>query len=133
MHPTLNKWLEELEEEIDICTSKEIKEEAQSNMVSFGFTKKLLKEWGIESVNEFLNHCASLYTRKSSGFDMVFYSWFDEQAGQIRISAVSQSHGRLPFSCELNSTDLNQVVNGVYSENSGLFTRGVLDIWRQNI
>ncbi|QYJ93554.1 MULTISPECIES: hypothetical protein [Shewanella] len=133
IHTTCNKWLEELEEEAKICVSDEINEEAQSNMVSFGFNQELLKELGRESAEEFLTGCADLYQRKSRDLNMIFYAWFEEQAGQIRISAVSQSHGKLPFSCKLNLTDLSQVVNGIYSENSGLYTKGTLDVWCQNI
>ena len=133
MHTTLSKWLEELEEETKIFVSDEINEEAQSNMVSFDFSEDLLNEWGKESVTEFLYACANLYGRRSGEKKIVFYSWFDEQAGQIRISAVSQTHDKLPFSCKLNSVSLSQVVNGFYSGDSGLFTNGALDVWCQNI
>ncbi|TQV65575.1 hypothetical protein FKG94_28535 [Exilibacterium tricleocarpae] len=133
MHTTLNKWLEELEEETEMTVSEDINEEARSNMVSFGFNEGLLKEWGKESVQEFLIGCADLYQRKSRDLKMVFYSWFDEQAGQIRISAISQAHNKLPFACELNLTNLSQVVNGIYSEGSGLYTKGALDVWCKNI
>lgn len=133
MHATLNNWLEELEEEIEIVSPEDINVEARSNRVSFDFDEGLLTEWGRESVQEFLNSCANLYQRKSRGMKLIFYSWFDEQAGQIRISAVSQAYNKLPFACGLNSTDLSQVVNGIYSGDSGLYSKGVLDVWCKNI
>ncbi|GGZ11338.1 hypothetical protein [Shewanella fodinae] len=133
MHATLEKWLEELEEETVILASDEINEEARCNMVSFGFNDELLQEWGKDSVNEFLRGCAALYQRKNGGLNMVFYSWFDEQAGQIRISAVSQAHGKLPFACKLKLSELTQVVEGIFSNNSGVYTKGALDVWCQNI
>ena len=133
MHSTLNKWLEELEEEISIVASNEIDEEANGNMVTYGFNRDSLEDWEKESVVDFLAGCAEVYRTKSSGIAMVFYSWFDEQAGQIRISSVSQAHKKLPFGCKLNSTDLSQVVNGLFVEDSGLYTKGVLDVWCQNI
>ena len=132
MHPTLSKWLEELEE-TKISTSEQINEEARANMVSFGFNASLLQEWGKESLTKFLLGCANLYQRKSNNLKMVFYSWFDEQAGQIRMSAVSQVHSKLPFFCKLNSVNLSQMVNSIFSNDSGLFTKGVLDVWCQNI
>lgn len=132
MHPTLNKWLEELEE-ITIRASDQISDEARENMVSFGFNKGLLQQWGKDSLTEFLLGCVNLYKRKSSNLNMVFYSWFDEQSCQIRISAVSQVHGKLPFSCKLNLTSLSAVVNGIYSDESGLYTKGALDVWWENI
>ena len=100
---------------------------------SFGFNHDLLKEWGKESVNKFIKGCADLYSKKSNELAMVFYAWYDEQAGQIRISAVSQIHGKLPFKCKLNDAKLCEVVNGLYAEDSGRFTKGELDVWQQNI
>jgi len=132
MHSTLEKWLAELEETV-ILVSDEINEEARCNMVSFGCNEDLLQEWGKESVNKFIHGCASLYQRKSSGLNMVFYSWFDEPAGQIRIAAVSQKHGKLPFSCKLKLAELTQVVEGIFSNNSGVYVKGALDVWCQNI
>ncbi len=133
MHSTLKTWLKEVEEETIIVTSKEINEEAKGNMVTFGFNSSLLTEWGCDSVTDFINACAELYSKKSSNISMVFYSWFDEQAGQVRISAVSQAHGKLPFKCKLNSVNLSDFVNGIYAGNSGLFTNGELDVWQKDI
>ena len=133
MHSTLNKWLAELEEETVIVTSKDINEEAHGNMVTFGFNQNLLQEWGKESVSNFIKGCADLYSKKSNGLAMVFYSWFDEQASQIRISAVSQSHSKLPFKCKFNYAKLSELVNGIYDEDSGLFTKGELDVWQKSI
>ncbi|MCQ3829154.1 hypothetical protein HXX02_06830 [Microbulbifer elongatus] len=73
----------ELEAEVDIVSSDEIDEEARSNMVSIGFSKASIDEWGEESVLEFLKGCADLYERKICDLNMVFYSWLDESAGQI--------------------------------------------------
>lgn len=132
MHNTLKTWLDELEE-LDITTSTGINEEAQANMVTFGFSDSALKEWGKASVYEFIASCAKLYEKKSKNLNMVFYAWLDELAGQIRLSAVSQCHNALPFGCKLNRTDLNHVVEGIYAGESGLHTTGVLDIWIHNI
>jgi len=133
MHSTLNKWLEELEEETAIVTSNEINEEANGNMVTFDFNHDSLEDWDKDSIVDFLAGCAEVYRTKSDGIAMVFYSWFDEQAGQIRISSVRQAHKKLPFGCKLNSTDLSQVVKGLFNEDSGLYTNGALDVWCQNI
>ncbi|WP_105167825.1 hypothetical protein [Pseudoalteromonas sp. T1lg23B] len=133
MHSTLNNWVQELESETEIVSSEEINEEANSNMVSFGFNDTVLNDWGKDSVQEFIESCAELYERKSMGISMVFYSWFDEMAGQIRISAVSQTHGKLPFRCKVNPVKLSEIVNGIYSDDSGLYTRGELDVWCKNI
>lgn len=133
MHSTLNSWLEELEVETQIVTSEKIDDEANGNMVSFGFNADLLNEWGKDSIHDFLISCSMLYGRKGSDLKMIFYSWFDEQAGQIRISSVRESHGRLPFGCKTNSVNLNELVSGFYSDDSGLYSKGELDVWQKSI
>ena len=133
MHKTLKNWLLELEKETVIVSSSDINQEANENMVTFGFSQELLKEWEKEAVVEFLTSCKNIYNAKNRELSMVFYSWFDEQSNQIRISAVSQEHGKLPFECKLNSVNLNEVVLGIYTEDSGLFSRGVLDVYQQSI
>ena len=49
MHSTLNKWLEELDQETTIVVSSKINEEANGNMVTFGFNQDLLEGWGNDS------------------------------------------------------------------------------------
>lgn len=132
MHNMLRQWLIELEEMVLLC-AEDIHQEAKQNMVSFDFNQNLLIEWSEDSVIELISECANLYYRKSGISEMLFYAWFDEQAGQIRISAVSQSHEKLPFICKLNQVTLNELVNGVYADDSGLYTKGKLDIWQQKI
>lgn len=132
MHNTLRRWLTELEDMVVTC-AEDIHQEADQNMVSFSFDQNLLVEWSEDSVREFIGECANLYHRKSGVSEMLFYAWFDEQAGQIRISAVSQSHKKLPFRCELNQVTLNELVNGIYADDSGLYAKGKLDVWQQNI
>ena len=133
MHSTLKRWLAELEDEIEVISSEEITEEARTNMVTFGFNEELLNEWGKSSVIEFIEGCADLYKRKSPAIDMVFYSWLDQESGQFRICAASQNHGKLPFRCSFSFVDLSKVVDGIYSFDSGLFTKGYLDVWQKNI
>lgn len=132
MHNTLRRWLVELEETVVIC-AEDIHQEAEQNMVSFGFNQNLLIEWSEGSIIEFVGECDNLYHRKSGTSEMLFYAWFDEQAAQIRISAVSQSHKKLPFRCELNQVTLNELVNGIHTDDSGLYTKGKLDIWQQKV
>lgn len=133
MHNTLKKWLAELEEETVITYSEDINKEANQNMVSFGFNQGLLVEWGKDSVIEFITECSYLYSRKTDNSEMVFYAWFDEQIGKIRISAVSQHHKKLPFGCELNRVTLSEMVDGIYSDSFGLYAKYKLDIWQKII
>ena len=41
---------------------------------------------------------------------MIFYCWHDDQAGQLRFSMVSASHGFLPFGCQLEGVEELRVV-----------------------
>lgn len=133
MHSTLKQWLEELEDEVEVVSSEDINEEARANLVTFGFNEELLNEWGKISVVEFIEGCSNLYGRKSPRSSMVFYAWLDQEAGQFRICAASRAHGKLPFKCSLSFVDLNEVVDSIYSFDSGLFTNGNLHVWKKNI
>lgn len=130
MHSTLNEWLTELEDEIELITSDDINVEANSNMVTFGVNESIFKDWGESSVIAFLSGCADLYQAKSQGINMVFYSWYDDMSGQLRISAVSQKHESLPFRCKLNTVCLDKLVGGICSETDN---EGNLDVWRRSI
>lgn len=133
MHNTLNNWLEALEKNTSLITSNDINEEAHNNMACFFFSPDMLSNGDKDSVLDFIAGCSEVYRIKKSGEAMVFYAWFDHQAGQIRISAVRSVHNKLPFGCHLNSTDLSQVVNELFNDDSSLYTKGVLNIWCQNI
>lgn len=133
MHRTLSNWIKELEEETEITTSNVVNDEARLNMVSFGITENQLNEWGRESVNEFLKNCSNIYRQKSKEKKLIFYAWLDEQASQIRISAVSEIHNKPPFGCPLNAISLDQFIKNLFENKSGLYTKGVLDVWCKNI
>ncbi|MBM7073113.1 hypothetical protein JQC92_13930 [Shewanella sp. 202IG2-18] len=90
MHHQLNQWLKELDEEVTVISSNDINEEASANMLSFGCSEDSLKEWGKESLCEFLEACSEIYSSKSNDLQMILYVWLDEMAGQFRISAVSE-------------------------------------------
>lgn len=42
---------------------------------------------------------------------MIFYTWFDEQASQLRFSLISDLHEKLPFRSEIIWTDLPTLIN----------------------
>jgi len=47
---------------------------------------------------------------------MIFYCWHDRQARQLRFSLVSSAHGRLPFACEIEVTDMAGVVGSIVQD-----------------
>jgi len=134
MHSTLQKWLNELEEETLIVQSSEINEEARGNMVLFGVPKNCLNEWGQDSLIEFIVGCRDLYRTKCGNTSMQFYSWYDQQSGHLRISAVSTTHNRLPFGCAVVKCELHEIVKGLFADNSRLFSeKGELNVWQSGI
>jgi hypothetical protein len=133
MHSTLSQWLKELEVEIKLVHSKDINEEANSNLVGFGINGSLFQEWGNDSIETFLRKCAELYNSKNDKAPMIFYSWFDEMAGQIRISAVSESHGKLPFRCNIAIVELSKMIEHISAEISDVAELNTLKVWQSGI
>lgn len=134
IHHTLKTWLAELEHEVRLLHSTDLKDEAQKNLVTFGVSACALDEWGEESILNFISGCKSLYASKTNGTSMQFYSWFDEQASQLRVSAVSSCHGKLPFGCELSLCTLAEIVNCLYTHDSGLYDKEHrLKVWCSDI
>jgi hypothetical protein len=59
-----------------------------------------------------------------------FYSWYDAQSGQLRVSAIADDLCRLPFKCRYSITsDHLDVVEDVFSEISSLYKTGLLLVY----
>ena len=133
MHLTFIKYIEELNADFSLLQSVEVSEEAGENMYTFGVSEELLQEWGIDSVAAFLTEVSNLYAALCKS-QMLFYSWFDEMASQIRLSAISIQHGKLPFGCDIELCELEQLVAGIFAGNSGLFIEpNKLLVWQKQI
>lgn len=117
---TLQTWLDELDDEVVLLHSSNLNSEANHNIVTFGISEDNLREWGLESINNFILACRDMYATRTNSIPMQFYCWFDQQAGQLRISAVSSEHNKLPFGCQLNVCDLSEVMQGFLNNNNGL-------------
>lgn len=133
MHDTLQTWLAELQVDLSVTHLPDLHAEAMGNIVIFGVSAQSLASWGQDDIAEFLQGCRRVYEDHNDGAPMVFYAWYDQQAGQLRMSAVSQSHGRLPFRCALNVVELEVLVAALLREDSGLYSRGALDLWKCSI
>ncbi len=134
MNAVLNQWIEEMREEHQITQSLEINEEAINNMVVYRMPHEDVNTYSKGELCEFLSAHLQFYRSKTSGIPMYYYAWFDEQAGQLRISAVSQKHNQLPFGCELQECELETLVKSVISRSSGLFTKEQrLKVWKECI
>ncbi|MCG9736582.1 hypothetical protein L1D32_00155 [Shewanella insulae] len=130
----LKQWASELEDEVDILQSNEINDEANTNMVSFSLSDEMMDSLTEEEISDFIIKCSNVYAQKTNGILTIFYCWYDDMAFQIRIGCVSKKHGKLPFSCKLEPTDLSNLVanlkvgiNGLFTDNEALF------VWQTSI
>ncbi|CAH1385460.1 hypothetical protein [Candidatus Nitrotoga sp. M5] len=134
MDKTLKLWLDELSEEIIVDHSPSIGEQASANMVTFSITEDNLKEWGRESIRDFILASRDLYESNSAGRSMLFYCWYDEQAGQLRFSSISSEHKMPPFQCDITYVELDFLIEKIFASNSGLFTEDKkLYLWSSNL
>ena len=127
------QYLSELETELSIIESKCQTKQSLENMVTFGVSEKSLSELSIDELEEFLFSCKSIYAGKNQGNEKLFYCWLDEMAGQIRVSAIDKSHGKLPFSVKLELCSAHEVAESIKEMDSGSFTNGKLKVWRSDI
>lgn len=99
----LKKKLEELLSGVQghsVVIGPDINQEARENMFILSLTSEELENIGEEAIVKYLHECELTIVNRSNSAS-VFYCWFDDMTRQIRLSAVSKSHGRLPFRCSL--------------------------------
>lgn len=134
MHHTLQTWLDELSEEFEINFSASVEEQANVNMLTFGMSETNLQGWGKESLRDFVLGCRDLFQKKCCGQPMLLYSWYDEQAGQLRLSAISPAHKNPPFECPIECVEMGFFVENIFTDTSGLNTENArLFVWTSTI
>jgi hypothetical protein len=134
LHRTLQTWLDELNEEVSLINSADLNHEANEHLITFGVSESELAVWGKESVNNFILGCRDVHASKTKSVPMQFYCWFDELDSQLRISTVSSMHNKLPFKCKLNICELPEMVQGLFNNDSGLYsTNAKLNVWCSGI
>ncbi|WP_064435687.1 hypothetical protein [Pseudoalteromonas neustonica] len=123
--------LEELAGSLRVIVSNEINVEAQENMMAFAINALGNTEG---SIIAFLRDSKDVYTNAKPNVRMTFYCWLDELAGQIRMSAVSQSYEQLPFRCGINSLALIPFSNSLAVGISGVYSsEEKLNVWQSQI
>lgn len=121
MHPpsqdVLSRWLSSLADGGVDINPQDINAEAIANLRCFSPNDEETLLLDVVGVQRFVE--AGLVRRRRwlaarQAPPMRFYAWHDAQARQLRMSAVSSSHGRLPFRCAVVETsDLEAVVRQV--------------------
>lgn len=134
MESTYNKWLAELSDELEVIQSNDLNAEADANLITFNLPAEPNSSVNERALIDFLTGCRDLFQQKTNSTKMVFYSWYDEQSDQLRISAVSKKHAPLPFRCKIKHCELNEFVKETISKNSGLFSEPAqLNVWQSDI
>jgi hypothetical protein len=98
------EWLAEVSMDAVVVWPDDIGAEARGNSWSFSLTPEQAAAVSPADVEAFAAGVAdarrSWLSARGAG-PMVLYWWHDAQAGQLRFSLVSASHGQLPFGCEV--------------------------------
>lgn len=97
-------WLDEVGSDPVIIFPDDISAEARGNLWSFSLSEAQSATVRAADVLRFAERVlearrAWLCARNANS--MLCYWWHDDQAGQLRFSLVSTSHGRLPFGCSV--------------------------------
>jgi hypothetical protein len=86
-------------------------------------------------LDDLLEFYEALISKKSeqiketlSSHRMIFYTWFDEQASQLRFSLISDSHEKLPFGAAIISTDLAEIIT-MFLDSEGMIPFIELEIF----
>lgn len=112
MHPTLQRWRAALDS-ASLVSIGESDELALANQQIFSLTKSELTELSKDDLLTFIDGSYRTFAKKlgSSSRSLLFYAWFDEMSGTLRLSATA-GHGPedLPFSCQLDARDVPGLV-----------------------
>ena len=126
--------MSELEDEVKILQFDEINDEANANMVSFSISDEMMESLIEDELSDFILECSNIYAKKTNEVPTTFYCWYDDMAFQIRIGCVSKKHGKLPFSCKLEPTELSNLISNFKEGINGLFTdKEALLVWQASI
>ncbi len=97
--------------------TSEVQNEIYENMLSFTVSKDQRANLTITDFINFLyrikkNRKSQLIVSKTNS-DLIYYIWYDEMAGQLRINFINANHSKLPFGAELEFTSNEvEIVNG---------------------
>ncbi|MDP4264163.1 MAG: hypothetical protein Q8941_16665 [Bacteroidota bacterium] len=101
-----------------------IESEIHNNSVFIGLTKEIAKQVSINDFTDFLakvklNRRDQLF-KSYLNIDLIYYLWFDEMAGQLRLNFINSNHVSLPFKCNLIFVDTEQQIIDAFLNSSYL-------------
>ena len=113
----LSRWLSSLADDSLGIDAEDINAQAVANLCCFSPTDAETPQLDVAGVQRFVEKVLARRRRWLAARQappMRFYAWHDAQARQLRMSAVSSSHGQLPFRCAVVETpDLEAVVREI--------------------
>jgi len=111
----LIEWLNDVCAHELVVAADNVNIEARQNLWTFSIDVNRAAQMVRDDVEHFVLEIVAAWRqqlRERGAAPMLFYCWHDGQAGQLRISAVSRSHGQLPFGCQLEQVaELSVVLN----------------------
>lgn len=102
-----------------------LNEEIETNKWSIGIDFKTAKVIGNEDLKKFLGKVIQnrieQINKSKLNINLIFYLWFDTQAGNLNLNFINTKHEKLPFGAELEFTDsmdtiINDFLNSRYLE-----------------
>ncbi len=131
MNDQLAQWLSEFDGEIALNTEGDVLSQTTDNMFSIGASQQCFEKWGASSVREFILACRDMVDRKRMESPILFYSWLDEQAMQLRFCAANVAENELPFRCDVSHCELDRFLESLFRYESGLSCKEAkLLVWR---
>jgi hypothetical protein len=110
----LPTWLAETAPAAVVVRLDSIDAEAQGNLWTIALSAALAASVSAAEIEAIIRSIAAARARTLAAEHagpMLLYCWHDEQAGQLRLSMVSASHGSLPFECGvMPASDLGAIV-----------------------
>ena len=88
--------------------TSQVQNEIYENMLSFTVSKEqrtnLTNTDFINFLSRIKNNIKSQLNVSKTNSDLIYYIWYDEMAGQLRINFINANHSKLPFEAELEFT-----------------------------
>jgi|SRR6185436_4009318 len=86
-------------------TTDLVNDEIENNCVLISISAELAKQTSSTDFITFLNRVKTNRRQQlqesSLDVNLIYYLWFDEQAGHLRFNFINSNHDKLPFGCEL--------------------------------
>jgi len=91
------------------ANTNEVNEEISQNHWAFSVPTEIASQMTTTDFLDFIEEIEDNYKHQLNNsdidVDLIFYMWFDEMAGQLRINFINSNHKSLPFGCKLEFTE----------------------------